>query len=199
MAEIIDVLTPLHEFCPEVTVVAPATAGHLAVKPVYPSALATSYKLYVDGSGMGAVYGKFQKRDNIRLLTAGFYIPESFTLSSQWDGQVSPAHKVSTSIAANELMINVLKSDNSTSVPLPGLGARGVIGLPFANYETAFDIFSDMSKPAIVPLLADNEYFLTAQLFLADVSMIGVPTLLNGQVIRIVPFIKILHTLPIIA
>lgn len=247
MAEIIDVLTPLQSQCPAFTVVAPATAGYLAVEPAYP--VTPNFKMYVDGPmGLG-VYGRFQSRDNIRLLTAGFYIPESFTLSNQWYGASSPTPKPDSAMAANELVINVFKSDGTTNTgPLPGLGARGVVGLPFANYEMAFDIFCDMSKapptgvstfnntvalpvsPAVgdtykalvtangwtanryyewsgaawidvsgVALNADNEFYLGAQLITADVSMIGVPSLLNGQVIQLIPFIKVLHSLPIIA
>lgn len=247
MSEIIDVMTPLQAQCPYFDVVAPATAGNLAVEPAYP--VSPNYKLYVDGAAGEGVYGRFQSRDNIRLLTAGFYIPESFTLSSQWDGSSSPAPKTNSAIAANELLIAVYKSDGTTLTgPLPGLGARGVIGLPFANYEMAFDIFCNMAKvpptgvstfdntaalpvnPAVgdtykaqvtangwtadnyyewsgaawidvsgVALNADNEFYLGAQLFMSDVSMIGVPSLLNGQRIRIIPFIKVLHSLPIIA
>jgi len=247
MAEIIDVLTPLQSQCPYFEVVSPASAGNLAVEPVYP--VTPDYRMYVNGPSGSGVYGRFQSRDNIRLLTAGFYIPESFTLSSQWYGASSPDPKPDDAMAANELLINVIKSDGSTVAgPMPGLGARGIIGLPFANYEMAFDIFCNIAEvpptgvatfnntvalpvaPAVgdtykaqvtangwtqdryyewsgaawidvsgVPLLADNEFYLGAQLFMSDVSMIGVPSLLNGEIIRIIPFIKILHSLPIIA
>lgn len=245
MAEIIDILTPKQSQCLQFTVVAPATAGNIAIESVYDPGV-TDFRLYVDG--ISGVYGRFQSRDNIRLLTAGFYIPECFTLSSQWLGAKSPNPKADTSIAINELTITVLKSDLTVSAPLPGLGSRGVIGLPFSNYEMAFDLFCDMShdaptglstfnntaalpaNPAIgdaykaqvsangwvinhyyewsgaawidisgVPLLADNAFYLNAFLQTADVSMISVPTLLNGQVVRIVPFIKVLHSLPLIA
>jgi hypothetical protein len=189
MAEIIDVLTPKYADCPYFNVTAPATSSVKTAVVHH-----TPFFFYVDGTS-GNLFGRFQNRDNIRLLSAGFYIPEGF--------QQANTPKIATSIAANEILFEVYKSDKTTpSAPLPGLGARGVIALPFANYEMTYDIYCDMSDSTAIPLLADNDFYLKADVFFGLISMIGVPALLNTGVgdepIKIIPFIKVLHTLPII-
>lgn len=180
MPLIIDILAPKYSKCPHFTV--DTHTGAVSVAVTTPA----DAVLYV--SGVADLIGKFQKRDNINLISAGFYIPECFTQGN--------TAKADTVMALNELQIIIAKSNLALAGPLPGLGPRGVIALPWSNYEIGFDLFSDMSA---VSLLTDNFFFLKAYLYPNNISMVGVPAALDTKVIKIIPFIKIAHTLPIIA
>jgi len=179
MAEKVDILMPKYSQCPYYTV---NTGGVVSVA----SSVSSSIPMYV--SDVSALMGKFSEKDNIRLLTCGFYIPESYTMAD--------TVKANTKLAGNELSLSVYKTGPVAVGPLPGLGPRGVIGIPFANYEMALDIYCDMSS---LVLGADNFFYIYCAIFANDLSMVGVPTALNGSTPRIIPFIKILHTRDIIA
>jgi hypothetical protein len=181
MAEKVDILMPKYSDCPYYTV----NTGLLSVasSPVSP---ANQIPFYIEGAA--ALIGKFQQKDNIRLLTCGFYIPEAYTLADTVKNPIS--------LAGNELQITIYDSTVAPVVALPGLGPRGVVGIPFSNYELALDIYCDMTS---VTLQADNYFYLYGQIYANDLSMVGVPAALNGSKPRIIPFIKILHTLDIIA
>ena len=183
MAEIIDVLMPKYSACPYYEINTTAASHKVPLSNVTPACM------YI--SDVSSLIGKFQSRDNIRLISAGFYIPETFSLAD--------TIKVDASLAGNELALQVHKSDLSLSGAMPGLGPRGVVGIPFANYELSLDIFSSMVS---VSLLPDNCFYLYCGVFANDLSMVGVPSVFDTTPktkIHVIPFIKIMHTLPIIA
>jgi len=188
MAEIIDILMPKYSECPAFVVNVNAATHKVPVTPFIPDDDTAQGFLYVSGSA-STLIARFQSKDNLRILSAGFYIPECFTPAND-------SSKGDVAIPLNELMLLVKKSDYTFSSVLPGLGPRGVLPIPFLNYEIALDIFSNIAG---VTLLADDCFYLQNILYCNDISMVGVPTVLNGDTIKVIPFIKVLHTKPIIA
>jgi len=83
---------------------------------------------------------------------------------------------------------------------LPGYGCsnNGVFVLPFPNYELVLDLYSDIANNLLTEVPSD-EFFVWHTTRCPAVSMVGVPSDLDGQMMRIIPFVKIAHTCPIIA
>lgn len=136
-------------------------------------------------------YRLFQPGDSIRLISIGLIVPLSFELfkglcraTLTW---YNPANH-------NLFIVSELSGINSN--------AGGVVpwlDIPFVNSELIIDI------PIEFPIIGNNRINAPLALnFGFDsinnlISMINVPASLNGQFFKIVPFIKIAHTLPMIA
>jgi hypothetical protein len=176
--ELIDILTPLYANCPTFTV---NTGGPLSV------ATTPTNILYRNS----ALYYKFQNGDNIILLSAGFVLPENFVLAD--------TNKGGTSVAANEMQLYVYKQSSLVPPPvglLPGLGDRGVLVIPMESYEVNANIFCDMST--LLAALAGEDFVIQGNLYVNNISMLNVPVALNATTQHIIPFIKVLHNLPMI-
>lgn len=78
---------------------------------------------------------------------------------------------------------------------LPGYGSssNGAFVLPFPNYELNLDLYSDICNNLLTAIPGDD-YYIWQECFCPNVSMVGVPSDLDGRIMRIVPFIKIAHT-----
>jgi len=185
MAEIIDILMPRFNDTPYFTVDVSAASGYVAVTP---------------GGGPFGIWGVagqqslFSKRDNIRLLTAGFYIPESFT-NADWYS------KKWSEVPSNALQLTVYNLAGKQVAFMPGFGSssNGTFALPFPNYEHALDLFCDFANlTGSTYQITGDQYFLTGAVYCNNISMVGVPAALDGKVIKVTPFIKILHTIPLI-
>jgi hypothetical protein len=88
---------------------------------------------------------------------------------------------------------------------LPGVGSSdgGIVPIPFPNFEVALDVYCDMANlgplaGVSTAILTNDEYHIRAIATCMNISMIGVPLALNGSIVKIIPFIKVLHTLPML-
>lgn len=88
-------------------------------------------------------------------------------------------------------------SPNKAWMPGYGCSTNGVFVLPFPNYELVLDLYCDIANFSRT-LIPDDEFFVHGSCYCPDVSMIGVPSDLDGRLMRIVPFVKIAHTCPLI-
>jgi hypothetical protein len=182
--EIIDILTPRYNDASYFTVDTAAASGYVAVTAV-------GGPLGVWGSGGQMTL--FTQRDNIRLLTAGFYIPESFT-TADWYARTW------SQVPSNSLQLTVNNREGKRVNYLPGYGSssNGQFILPFPNYEHALDLYCNIANlTGSVNQIIDNQFYLTGAIYCNNISMVGIPSDLNGKRIAVIPFIKILHTLPI--
>lgn len=154
---------------------------------------ARSNKLYTAG-------GKktFQRGDNFTVLSMGFVLPESFVLAK------APANTVQNNLSIT-LGVNKILSVE-TIYYLPNFGDVG-IQLPLENYETPLGVFVDvMSIGASSYPFRTEGFQITvvvrglneALTIYPQVSMVGVPAVLNATVQHITVFAKILHNLPLV-
>jgi len=93
-------------------------------------------------------------------------------------------------------------SNSNTSItagPLPGYGSssESVFKLPFPNYELVLDLYSDIANYSRA-LLPNDEFHVWGWCYCPNVSMVGVPSDLDGRIMKIIPFVKIAHTCPIV-
>jgi hypothetical protein len=125
----------------------------------------------------------FQVRDTLRILSYGVSFPYQF------------------SAALNNLNLQFLWFDPLAHVafPVSELGAASFLAVPFENCEFAIDVL--LSWPiGVDPVhrlcLVANIYGGNVQP--ATVSMVGVPSSLNGQTLAVIPFVKVMHNLAMV-
>jgi hypothetical protein len=74
--------------------------------------------------------------------------------------------------------------------------------VPMENYEVVFDTFLSCkdSINAVDPtktLLSENFYLRLYHAYALKISMIGTPAAIDGLTFYVVPFVKVLHTIPL--
>jgi hypothetical protein len=131
----------------------------------------------------GAKY--FNARDNIRILSYGIWLPHGFTsgkipLRMQLD-------RVKTVQAGGTLVESIPELRDSNAL------VSNVI-FPFANFETALDVYSEFPAQTTVAATNPTKYLIRGLITAGDVSMLNAASASNGQVYCPVPFIKVLHT-----
>lgn len=115
----------------------------LAVPMQRPSLLAV--KMYAPGG-----LGTFQAGDNFTVMSAGYVLPEAFSLAS------APANLQQTCPAINLGASSIVPGHTATQY-FPNFGLSG-IQLPLENYETPLGVFVDMFNVG-----SPNYYFRTEQ------------------------------------
>lgn len=206
----IDILTLQPSQCPYFDVISDGSVNSVSVFPnsaVDRNNVFDNYYQLLTYSG-GSPLSKFQERDNIQILSVGIYVPETFASADTTPGGTYPM--------ANNAMTLVITNSaaNHPVAYMPGIcSAGGVIQVPFINYEMAFDAYcniADLAKGTVYlpetpftsqttyDILANNYFYVSCFLTMNDISMIGVPAALNGTRIKVVPFIKIVHTLDLL-
>jgi hypothetical protein len=182
MSEIIDVLTPLLSKCISFTV----NNAVDYVDAAYPGVPYTAKNAHGDT--------KFQPGDSFVLLSAGVILPEAFTF---WK---NPALTDEALPFFGIVPYGVTSTDQYYNPNIPG----GSIYLPMENFECVFDVFFDCRAAYDIahPLinLFSEKFTLSLAPFAAmdHISMQNVPAAMNGKVFRAVPFIKIMHNLPLV-
>jgi hypothetical protein len=177
--EIIDLLTVPYANCPKFTV---DTTG--PIKVLVTNAVASIF--YTSGG----INNYFQQADNFEVLSAGFAYP----FSSQRHFEVN---------GLPPLSIVILAKGKTTgyTYPFKNLGSNSGVNIPIENYDMSINIFMDVQNlPAQGGNLLNAEKFsIFGGLIAASeyVSMVGVPSALNGLVLPIVPFIKVKHNFPL--
>ena len=141
----------------------------------------------------------FARGDNIAIISAGIILPESFILGNIGFGAAP--------LAALP-RINIYFYTEPAHVkyyPIIG-GATGNFSIPIENYEYVLNNFIDVTKGpfitgggATVDEIPGNfTVYLSIDPGTVKISMVNVPAILNGVVMRITPFIKIMHNIPLI-
>lgn len=131
----------------------------------------------------------FSARDNIRVLSMGVMLPYGFEIGD-------------TPIT---MSINKLCTYNKIGAPasqpfnefLDYDGGDSTFSFPFANYEFATDIISEFFAQDPNPAISITSYAITCKILSGNINMVGVNSSLNGQVITPIPFMKVLHTIPV--
>ncbi len=126
----------------------------------------------------------FEQGDNFTIESAAIIFPESFTI---WKKITSSSVYALPSIAI------VLTGVNSHTVyPIEVLGPYAALRLPMENYELALNLFVNVVEMGI----AEPFTISTSGLYDCPVSMLLAPSALNGKVLTVAPFIKVLHNKP---
>lgn len=176
--ERIDILTPELNDCPSFVV---NNAVNSVV--VTPPLLADKI-MYSGNDGY-----KFALGDNLIILSAGYFIPERFTV---YGYQNAGAAKNCTP----QLLLSIKESGGGTTI-IWQFGSDGRMNLPFPNYEFAVGTFVDTTELGITdPTFSIiNSFPFPSDVDRLLISMVDVPAALNGITFQIVPFVKVLHTL----
>lgn len=169
MAEIIDVLMPKVSLCPYFVV---DTSGPKYVDITIPVAP------IMDLFSADITKYRFDRGDNIQLLSLGYFVPENFATYEM----AGPNYSVPS------WRIYGYRITAGASVPLVQFGAFGMIQSPFANYEMSLGVFLDTESVLGEPFNLQIEVNEPGR-----ISMIGVPAVLHGDTFHVVPFVKILH------
>ena len=132
----------------------------------------------------------FKNGDSFSVLSIGIIFPESFTLAKQ--------------IADETLLFyraTLLGKTSGLDYNIYALGNYNAIYLPFENFEMALDVFVNVPDQVQVlhPAVKLNEDFSieTNLSGVVNISMLGVPSTLNGKVFTVRNFMKVLHNLPL--
>jgi|WetSurMetagenome_2_1015567.scaffolds.fasta_scaffold03637_14 hypothetical protein len=183
MAEIIDVLSPRLADCFSFTV---DTTGPDYVAVVDPGQVSLKNTYNV---------GSFKAGDNLLIMSAGFVMPEMFTL---WKPVAD----------ANPLLQYILiPVGNTTGHQYRLTNISDGLFMPLENYEMGIGTFFDVETAVDIVdgtgSLLNEDFILKIQFNIAyplpKVSMKNVPASYNGEVFSIVPFLKVLHNLRITA
>lgn len=173
MPELIDVMMHLPGSQPNFTVDTSGVDFVTVTNPALP--------VYVqNASGLNI----FSAGDNFRLLSIGYIIPENFTIfgDSPIRFQITPYGTVS-----GLTYYNPIWSGTYQYLPMENFElVQDALFNCFDAYRTGFPAFN---------LTSENFKLSVSNLVGLRISMLGVPTSLNGKTFYIKPFIKILHTI----
>lgn len=134
----------------------------------------------------------FQKGDSFRLLSVGYILPESFT----------PYYNNAFALSGQLIAIQprgVITGNTYYNPSWPS----GQQFIPMENFETVCDTFFSCrdSYNTVTPtlnLLSENFRLNLYLAYAPYISMLGVPATLAGKRFWIRPFVKIIHTIPLV-
>lgn len=126
----------------------------------------------------------FQQGDTIRILSIGYVLPYSFVL-----GQIPGAIPL-FDMAEISLRYQLRAGGPFLSLPVMSSGSLYV---PYGMYELALDVFADLSQ-------VGDDYQLGAKFVdtKPEISMINAPAGLDGLVLSIPIWVKVLHNLALV-
>lgn len=197
MAEIIDILSPNMDQCPYFTCNKAITFVDIVNPAVPPPEEGGKQLPILYNSGN---FAKFTKGDSFSILTAGFVIPEAFTLFRDENDTTHP----------NPILPLLIESAVGTNLyvmdTLPrfiGTESQSVLMLPMENYEHAIDVFVDVPNQLLFngggAKLNEDFVLCGGQIVFGRISMAGIPDNFDGRKFIIVPFIKILHNFELVS
>lgn len=177
MAEIIDVLSCDTESCAIFTV---NTAVESVVVPVGLS------RILYNGNGKF----KFAAGDNFILMSMGFILPEQFTFFKDAPN--------------NHACFEIQPWGLTSNFPyfFQNLGSR--VLLPLENYELGIGTYFECEEckrvvdPSKTLLTEDFQLNINFRK-IPNISMLNVPAAYNGKTFYIIPFVKILHNIALVA
>lgn len=178
--EIIEIMTPELTGCANFVV-------NNAVDSVVLNTPAAPSIMYSGNNGH-----KFTNGDNFLILSAGYYIPERFTI---YGHQSVDPNKSCTP----QMLLRVNEDPAGFSFVVDQFGNDGALNIPFPNYEFSIGTFIEIEQFSLsTPLFniaVDFPNSIDPDKPL--ISMIDVPAALNGKTFYVIPFIKILHNIPL--
>lgn len=129
----------------------------------------------------------FERGDSMNLISVGLLLPYEFSLS----GTVQPEGETPEKGSLPEVNLSAMtvQAGQTTYHSFPGFNHSA---LPFTDYECSIGAFLDSSE---IPLEFELLFTLTRQS--CRVSMIGVPSTLDGKYFDVVLFAKIAHNRPL--
>lgn len=138
-------------------------------------------------SGQGS--SSFSRGDNFIILSAGYFIPERFQLYgySETGAMLTPS----------PLMYFTVLKQAGIHQPVHHIGNDGTIRIPFPNYEFSLGAFVHVEGLIITSTTFKLEMtfpYVNADPDRLRVSMIDVPIALDTKTFKIIPFVKISHT-----
>lgn len=120
---------------------------------------------------------KFAKTDKFRILSFGILMPHGLQFANE-GGDVPP----------------ILYVGGNSNLGVPYFFDQvSYMHVPWGEYEVAADNFVDWSNAPTAATWLSIE----GQLYSGQVSMVGVNAALNGQVFYTIPYVKVLHNLPL--
>lgn len=176
MPEIIDILTPRINECPQFTVDTTMVSVPLSAFP--------GGSIIEAGGGTNL----FSRGDNFILLSAGYFIPESFVMGEY------PGAGLSEFSAP--VMVFQGQNFGGGVISLNQVGSNGLLRIPFPRYEVMIGAFV---SPEDIGINDAGGWYLrlifpfTSGVDIPQVSMVGVPAALHGLTYHVVPFVKVLH------
>lgn len=142
----------------------------------------------------------FQKGDNLQIISAGIILPEAFALATQGFGG-APLYPIPR-------IQMYLYTEPSHNKYYPSIaGANGSFLIAYENSEHMINSYIDTQAGPFVtdfaPFSATSipenfGLYLSIDPNSVRVSMVNVPNKLHATVQRIVPFVKVLHNLPLV-
>lgn len=138
-----------------------------------------------DGALGGNPFRFFRGRDQIRVLSFGIILPHGLQL-----GDTPLLFGIGKSMYTGAAF-----SQNVLFTEFSDASANSVIEVPFTNYEIALDVVSPYQNQNIGTPNFQMWYSIFGWVASGNISMVGVNSSLNGQVLTPVPFIKVMHSL----
>lgn len=144
---------------------------------------------------------QFALGDNIMIIGAGFTLPESFCLSTNGFGAgVYALPKINLYLYTEPAHVKYYPSI---------AGSDGTFFVPFENFEYIINSYVNVVKGSFKTNLAPPNdvatsipqkfaLYLSIEPATCNISMVNVPTSLDGTVQRITPFVKVAHNVPLI-
>lgn len=176
MPEIIDILAPDPAECATFTV--DTAAKSVDLNPYGPG---------VTTLLAGGNTSVFKRGDNFILLSCGYWLPDSFTMTNYETGGGGDYPFPILSLFG-------LPSGMGTPIPLFNVGSNGNIRMPFPNYELSMGVFTSTEDNNF-----NNDFVLqclfpyTAGIDRPQVSMSNVPAALHGDTFTAIPWVKVMH------
>jgi hypothetical protein len=132
-------------------------------------------------SGRGLRY--FQTGDNIIILSGGIILPHGFCCGTKgFRGEI------------------FLSDVGSFLFNIPAISNDGAIYLPFENYEISINAFYKCLSKLSIAFILNTRDVCTANYNAGTISMINCPSMFgNGDKLPVTAFLKVQHTMPMIA
>ncbi len=176
--EIIDILSPNFDDCPNFTV-------NNAVNFVQVINI-----IEMEFKACNLAASKFRRGDNFTILSCGFHIPERFVVYSYNDTGA-------TNFSAPILQLS--GTVGGGAIPLLPFGNNGQLKLPLPNYEISLGCTIETESQGLIdPLGFSIKGYFPTIIDSLQISMVDVPAVLNGIKFSIVPFIKVLHNFQLV-
>jgi hypothetical protein len=141
----------------------------------------------------------FAQGDNLAIISAGIILPESFLLGNIGFGAAPLS-------ALPKLEIYFFTEPGHIKYYPVIAGSQGNFLIPMENYEYILNNFIDVTKGPFITgggvtvdkIPGNFALYLSVDPASVKISMVNVPAVLNNQVMRITPFVKIVHNIPLI-
>jgi hypothetical protein len=140
----------------------------------------------------------FSRGDNVAIISAGIILPESFILGNIGFGAAP---------LASLPRLNIYFYTEPSHIKYYPIiaGSTGNFTIPMENYEYILNAYIDVTLGPFITVggVTVQEIpekfacYLSIDPGTVKISMVNVPAILHNQLMRITPFIKVLHNIPL--